>query len=131
MLFGATSGIIRGVKTPVLFSLLSGFQWFGISSVFYGIHSPCPARPLAGSSNIEVIVLTSCYRHKKTSNSKVWPGAQRHAVPESRCKCNSWRRLRCPRGLIAARAEEHPPRRHRLLSPGSWRPIRIQQLVWA
>lgn len=44
MLFGATSGIIRGVKTPVLFSLVSGFQWFGISSVFYGKPSPCPGR---------------------------------------------------------------------------------------
>lgn len=43
MLFGATSGIIRGVKTPILFSLVSGFQWFGISSVFYGTPSPCPA----------------------------------------------------------------------------------------
>lgn len=46
MLFGATSGIIRGVKTPVLFSLVSGFQWFGISSVFYGTPSPCPAGAL-------------------------------------------------------------------------------------
>lgn len=40
MLFGATSSIIRGVKTPVLFSLVSGFQWFGISSVFYGMRVP-------------------------------------------------------------------------------------------
>lgn len=36
MLFGATSSIIRGVKTPVLFSLVSGLQWFSISSIFYG-----------------------------------------------------------------------------------------------
>jgi hypothetical protein len=42
MLFGATSGIIRGVKTPVLFSLVAGFQWFGISSVFYGISMSFP-----------------------------------------------------------------------------------------
>ncbi|KAG6364955.1 hypothetical protein INS49_006560 [Diaporthe citri] len=44
MLFGATSGIIRGVKTPVLFSLVSGFQWFGISSVFYGTRKLVIAR---------------------------------------------------------------------------------------
>lgn len=45
MLFGATSGIIRGVKAPIVFSLVAGFQWFGISSVFYGIyHTPLPGR---------------------------------------------------------------------------------------
>lgn len=44
MLFGATTSIIRGVKTPVLFSLVSGFQWFGISSVFYGTRKIAIAR---------------------------------------------------------------------------------------
>ncbi|KAG8165513.1 hypothetical protein KVR01_004065 [Diaporthe batatas] len=44
ILFGATSSIIRGVKTPVLFSLVSGFQWFGISSVFYGTRKMAVAR---------------------------------------------------------------------------------------
>lgn len=44
ILFGATSSIIRGVKTPVLFSLVSGFQWFGISSVFYGARKLAIAR---------------------------------------------------------------------------------------
>lgn len=43
-LFGATSSIIRGVKTPVLFSLVSGLQWFGIGSVFYGTIYPSPGR---------------------------------------------------------------------------------------
>ncbi|KAK7742022.1 hypothetical protein SLS53_004608 [Cytospora paraplurivora] len=35
-LFGATAGIIRATPTPFLFSLVTGFQWFGLSSVFYG-----------------------------------------------------------------------------------------------
>lgn len=103
MLFGATSGIIRGVKTPVLFSLVSGFQWFGISSVFYGIPSPFSAGPLTGNFNKGVIILTFCYRYKKTSNSKVRPGTQCHADPEGRCKCDSRRRLRCAGGPTAAR----------------------------
>lgn len=102
MLFGATSGIIRGVKTPVLFSLVSGFQWFGISSVFYGTPSPCLAGPLIGGSNREFIILTFCCRHKETSNSEIWSGTQRHAGPEGRCKCNSRRRLCCARGPTAA-----------------------------
>lgn len=42
MFFGATTSIIRGVRTPVLFSMISGLQWFGISSVFYGILPPAP-----------------------------------------------------------------------------------------
>lgn len=44
VLFGATSSIIRGVRTPVLFSIVSGFQWFGISSVFYGARKMAIAR---------------------------------------------------------------------------------------
>lgn len=69
MFFGATSSIIRGVRTPVLFSLISGLQWFGISSVFYGILSPPP-----GPAGQDVIMVTFHYRYKKGSDSKVWPG---------------------------------------------------------
>ncbi|KUI65061.1 hypothetical protein VM1G_00642 [Cytospora mali] len=44
MLFGATAAIIRSAPTPVLFSLVSGFQWFGLSSVFYGTRKLAIAR---------------------------------------------------------------------------------------
>lgn len=38
LLFGATSGIIRG--SPVaLFSLFTGAQWFSLASVFVGMHT--------------------------------------------------------------------------------------------
>lgn len=104
MLFGATSGIIRGVKTPVLFSLVSGFQWFGISSVFYGTPPPYPAGPLTDGSNRKIMILTFRCRYKETSNSEIWSGTQRHVGPEGRCKCNSRRRLRRARGPTAARA---------------------------
>lgn len=40
LLFGATAGIVRGT-TPVLFSLASGFQWFGLGSIYYGENSLC------------------------------------------------------------------------------------------
>lgn len=38
LLVGATTGILR-TNTPVLFSLVSGIQWFGLGSVFYGMAS--------------------------------------------------------------------------------------------
>lgn len=41
VLFGATAGIVRGT-TPVLFSLVSGIQWFGLGSVYYGKPSISP-----------------------------------------------------------------------------------------
>ncbi|ROW12620.1 hypothetical protein VMCG_00686 [Cytospora schulzeri] len=44
MLFGATAGIIRLTPAPLLFSLVTGFQWFGLSSVFYGTRKVAIAR---------------------------------------------------------------------------------------
>ncbi|ROV87594.1 hypothetical protein VSDG_09622 [Cytospora chrysosperma] len=49
MFFGATAGIIRSTPTPLLFSLVTGFQWFGLSSVFYGTRKLAIAR--LGSEN--------------------------------------------------------------------------------
>ncbi|KAF3769575.1 hypothetical protein M406DRAFT_248692 [Cryphonectria parasitica EP155] len=43
LLFGATAGVVRGT-TPVLFSIVSGLQWFGLGSVYYGTRSMAIAR---------------------------------------------------------------------------------------
>ncbi len=46
---GATSGILRST-TPVLFSLVTGAQWFALGSSYYGKPSPlCPSSSILSS----------------------------------------------------------------------------------
>lgn len=68
VVFGATAGIVRGT-TPVLFSIASGIQWFGLGSVYYGKPSMSPRGSESGGAGT---MLTCEQRHEEHGAGKAW-----------------------------------------------------------
>lgn len=92
LLFGATAGIVRGT-TPILFSLVTGLQWFGLGSVYYGTFISPPRIEQAStvqSLNYILTCPTFHTRHEKASYCKTWSWISDHFRPEDRSKYH-WR----------------------------------------